>query len=160
MMKFVLYVCLFVLSSTIIEGKLGNRNENYNVCLTENNVSDDDMFSITDILENKHTQSENQEKLKKNGCVLQCLLQKEGVMQEAEYDEEKIRSSFTKKTNVKPGEEMFEALNNCINETKNLTEKCEKSLALTECVIKAEERIFNIHKLKHKEHEDENKSEK
>lgn len=40
----------------------------------------DDMFTIDDILHDRHKQSENQEKIKKNGCVMQCLLQKEEMV--------------------------------------------------------------------------------
>ncbi|XP_011706904.1 PREDICTED: pheromone-binding protein Gp-9-like [Wasmannia auropunctata] len=63
-------------------------------------------------------------------------------MEESEYDVEKMHIDFTKRTNAHPGEKIFEALDNCINETKDLTEKCEKSFALTECFIKAEEKIY------------------
>jgi len=39
-------------------------------------------------------------------------------MEESEFKIEKMLSGFTKKTNIQPGEEKFEAFNNCINESK------------------------------------------
>ncbi|XP_071570236.1 pheromone-binding protein Gp-9-like [Temnothorax nylanderi] len=139
MEKLIFYICTFVLISFTIGSKLGSREEHYITCLTENNVSDDDMFTIRDIIEDKHKQ-ENQERIKKNGCVIQCLLQKEGVMEGSEYDVEKMHSEFTKRTNAPSGSKKVETLDNCINETKDLTEKCDKSFALTECFVKAEKR--------------------
>ncbi|XP_071626694.1 pheromone-binding protein Gp-9-like isoform X1 [Temnothorax longispinosus] len=168
MEKLIFYICTFALISFTVGSKLGAGNKYYNTCLTENNVSDDDMLTIRDIIEDKHKQ-ENQERIKKNGCVMQCLLQNEGVMNGSEYDvekmlrkgdfvestklklleglnncinEKKIHRKFTKRTNAPSSSKIFEALDNCINETKDLTEKCEKSFALTECFLKAEEKLY------------------
>ncbi|XP_024875462.1 pheromone-binding protein Gp-9-like [Temnothorax curvispinosus] len=160
MEKLIFYICTFALISFTVGSKLGAGNKYYNTCLTENNVSDDDMLTIRDIIEDKHKQ-ENQEKIKKNGCVMQCLFQKDGVMEGSEYD-----SEFTKRTNAPSGSEyskIFEALDNCINETKDLTEKCEKSFALTECFLKAEDKLYpspSPSSGNQEEHDHENKSEK
>ncbi|XP_071626695.1 pheromone-binding protein Gp-9-like isoform X2 [Temnothorax longispinosus] len=139
MEKLIFYICTFALISFTVGSKLGAGNKYYNTCLTENNVSDDDMLTIRDIIEDKHKQ-ENQERIKKNGCVMQCLLQNEGVMNGSEYDVEKMlrKGDFVESTKLK----LLEGLNNCINETKDLTEKCEKSFALTECFLKAEEKLY------------------
>lgn len=144
---------------TVDSKKLGSGDKNYTTCLTENNVSDDDIFTLQDIIHDRH-KSEDQNKIKMNGCVAQCLFQKAGIMQDAEYhpDFEK-----TEKTNAQPEDKLFEALDNCINETKNLTKKCEKAFALTECFLKAQDKIFptseNHEECEH-EHEHQNESEK
>ncbi|KYQ48333.1 Pheromone-binding protein Gp-9 [Trachymyrmex zeteki] len=150
MKKIFFYICTFVLVSFTVESKkLGSVSENYNTCLTENNVSDDDMLTVRDITHDQY-KSESQERLNKNGCVMQCLLQKAGLMEDAEYKVEKMHSEFIKKTNVEPGNKRLECLDTCINESKDLTEKCEKAFRITACFMKAEH--------KHK-HEQENKSE-
>ncbi|XP_011633426.1 pheromone-binding protein Gp-9-like isoform X1 [Pogonomyrmex barbatus] len=144
MKKLVFYICIFDVIFSI-EGnpiKIGSANDNYNVCLTENNVSNNDMFTIEDVVNDRHKEPDNEEKIKKNGCVIQCLFEKVGAMVGAEYNVEKIRDDFSKKTNAQPGEEIFIALDNCIDKTKDLTEKCEKTFALAECFMKAEKRIF------------------
>ncbi|XP_011875690.1 PREDICTED: pheromone-binding protein Gp-9-like [Vollenhovia emeryi] len=142
MKRFIFYICTFVLISFAVGSKFGSRNKNYNTCLTENDVSDDDMLTAEDIIQDKYKQSEHQEKLKKNGCIYQCVLQKEGLMEGSEYDVEKMHSEFTKRSTAPVGSEIFTALDSCINETKDLTEKCEKAFSLTKCFLQAEERIY------------------
>ncbi|XP_011687747.1 PREDICTED: pheromone-binding protein Gp-9-like [Wasmannia auropunctata] len=173
MKKIIFYICTFVLVTFTVGSKIGSKDENYTTCLTENNVSEDDMFTAEDITLDRH-KSEDQEKIKKNGCVFQCLTQKKGAMQDAEYNIEVMHSFITKITNARPGGLLFEAFDNCINETKDLPEKCEKSFALTECMLKAQERMLLMfygsptsnheeHEHKHETHEHEhelNKSEK
>ncbi|XP_077259578.1 pheromone-binding protein Gp-9-like [Temnothorax americanus] len=142
MEKLIFYICTFALISFTVGTKLGFLNEHYNTCLIENNVSDDDMLTINDVIFDEYyllfNKSINQEEKEKNGCVLQCILEKSGVMEGSEYDVEKIRNEtipggLDESTKVK----MLEGLNNCINETKDLTEKCEKSFNLVACSLKS-----------------------
>ncbi|KYN26881.1 Pheromone-binding protein Gp-9, partial [Trachymyrmex cornetzi] len=109
----------------------------------------DDMLTVQDVAHDQY-KSESQERLNKNGCVMQCLLQKGGMASNAEYKAEKMRSEFIKKTSVQPGDKRLESLDACINESKDLTEKCEKAFLISACFIKGE------HKHKHgNEHEHE-----
>ncbi|XP_018399316.1 PREDICTED: pheromone-binding protein Gp-9-like [Cyphomyrmex costatus] len=149
MEKLLLFICTFVFISFAVDSKkIGSVSENYNTCLTDTNVSEDDMLTVQDITKDQY-KSESQERLNKNGCVMQCLLQKEGLMEDAEYKTENMHNEFIKKTNVEPGNKRLESLDKCINESKDLTEKCEKAFLLSACFIKAEH--------KHK-HENENES--
>ncbi|XP_011875688.1 PREDICTED: pheromone-binding protein Gp-9-like [Vollenhovia emeryi] len=141
MKRFIFYICTFVLISFAVGSKFGSRHKHYNTCLTENDVSDDDMLTAQDIIEDKYKQSEHQEKLKKNGCIYQCMLQKVGWMEGSEYVVEKMHSEFSKGSTSPVGSKIFTARDNCINETKDLTEKCEKAFSLTKCFLQAEERI-------------------
>ncbi|KYQ48331.1 Pheromone-binding protein Gp-9, partial [Trachymyrmex zeteki] len=108
------------------------RFEGLDTCINEY-----DVLTIQDILQDKY-KSENQEKLNKNGCLMQCMFQKDGMMEDAEYKVEKMHSEFIKKTNVQPGDKRFEGLDTCINESKDVTEKCEKAFLLTTCYFKSE----------------------
>ncbi|XP_018358163.1 PREDICTED: pheromone-binding protein Gp-9-like [Trachymyrmex cornetzi] len=135
MKKILFYVCTFVfVSFTVDSKKLGSANKHYNTCLTETNVSEDDMITVQDILHDRY-KSENQEKLNKNGCVVQCMFQKDEMMEDAEYKVEKIHTVFIERTNIQPGDKKFERMENCINKTKDLTEKCEKAFLLCVCVL-------------------------
>ncbi|XP_071626703.1 pheromone-binding protein Gp-9-like [Temnothorax longispinosus] len=159
MEKLIFYICTFALISFTVGTKLGSSTEHYNTCLTENNVSDDDMLTLQDVIHDRHKESENQEKIKKNGCVLQCILEKFGIMEGSEYDVEKMRSETIKgdideSTKLK----LLEGLNNCINETKDLTEKCEKSFDLVVCGLKSKEKVYASRSENQEEHE--HKSEK
>ncbi|XP_018313626.1 pheromone-binding protein Gp-9 isoform X3 [Mycetomoellerius zeteki] len=150
MKKILLYICTFVfVSFTADSKKIGSANVNYNTCLTETNISEDDVLTIQDILQDKY-KSENQEKLNKNGCLIQCIFQKDGMMEDAEYKVGKMHNEFIKRTKIQPGDKRLESVDTCINESKDLTEKCEKAFRITACFMKAEH--------KHK-HEQENKSE-
>ncbi|KYN33165.1 Pheromone-binding protein Gp-9, partial [Trachymyrmex septentrionalis] len=124
-------------SFTVDSKKLGSANGNYNTCLIETNVSEDDMLTVQDVIHDRY-KSENQEKLNKNGCVLQCILQKDGLMEDAEYKLEKVHIAFIKRTNIQPGDKRLEQLENCINKSKDLTEKCEKAFLLSACLFKSE----------------------
>ncbi|XP_018059916.1 PREDICTED: pheromone-binding protein Gp-9-like [Atta colombica] len=105
MKKILFYICTFVfVSFTVDSKKLASVNGNYNTCLTETNVSEDDMLT----------------------------------MEDAEYNIEKMRTAFIKRTNVQSGDKRLERLENCINESKDLTEKCEKAFLLSACLLKSE----------------------
>lgn len=40
---------------------------------------------MDDIIHDRHKQSENEERINKNGCILQCVLQKEGMVSPISY---------------------------------------------------------------------------
>ncbi|KYN26880.1 Pheromone-binding protein Gp-9, partial [Trachymyrmex cornetzi] len=98
----------------------------------------DDMITIQDLIHDRY-KSENQEKLNKNGCVQQCIFQKNGLMEDAEYKVEKMHTTFIEKTNIQPGDKRLERLENCINESKDLTEKCKKAFLFAVCFLKSEQ---------------------
>ncbi|KYN33166.1 Pheromone-binding protein Gp-9, partial [Trachymyrmex septentrionalis] len=118
----------------------------------------DVMLTVHDITHDRY-KSESEEKLNKNGCVMQCLLQKAGLASNAEYKVEKMHSEFIKKTGVQPGDQRLECLDTCINESKDLTEKCVKAFNLSACVIKFEHRHKHENDHEH-DHEHENESAK
>ncbi|XP_071570227.1 pheromone-binding protein Gp-9-like [Temnothorax nylanderi] len=53
MEKLIFYICNFALISFTVGTKLGSSTEHYNTCLTENNVSDDDMLTVQDVISTK-----------------------------------------------------------------------------------------------------------
>jgi hypothetical protein len=162
MKTFIFYICAFELIALVLGGKLlltgsyslstkiGSVNENYTTCLTENHISDDDMFTLQEVLHD--ADSEHEEKMKKNGCAIQCMLEKAEVMEGAEYKIDKWLSHFTQKTHIQPGEAKYEALNTCINETKDHPDKCEKSFASLKCFMKALNHIDPFSEHEHAEH--------
>ncbi|KAG5342840.1 PBGP9 protein, partial [Acromyrmex charruanus] len=103
------------------------------------------MLSVEDIIHDRY-KSENQEKLNKNGCVIQCIFQKDGLVEGAEYKVENMRIAFAKRANIQPGDKRWEKLENCINETKDLPEKCEKAFLFSACLYKSEREHLHEHK--------------
>ncbi|CAL1673908.1 unnamed protein product [Lasius platythorax] len=141
------YVIVFALIPAIlasipnVDRKVGSKHKDYSTCLTETDTTENDIYTIGDIINDRYNQSENQEKVRKNGCLIHCLLKKENVIEESEFNIEKMHTEFTKKTNAQPGDNAYKALDDCIEKVKDITDKCEKSLALVACYIKAETRL-------------------
>ncbi|KAG5307483.1 PBGP9 protein, partial [Acromyrmex insinuator] len=109
------------------------------------------MLAIEDVIHNQH-KSESQERINKNGCVMQCMFQKDGMMEDAEYKIEKMHIIFVQKTNVQSGDKRLESLDNCINASKDLPDKCEKAFLITECILKSEHK--HKHEHDHEHHHD------
>ncbi|KAL6262707.1 hypothetical protein P5V15_005499 [Pogonomyrmex californicus] len=154
-------VCIFALffdvgNSRKIGKKLGptDNTENYNTCLEEHQMSDDDIYTINDIIHDRHKKPENEEKAKKNACIIQCLLEKAELMEGSEYNIEKMREVYIARSNIQSTEDqLYKDFENCLNESKDMTDKCEKSFALTECILKAEDKVSPHSAESHEENE-------
>nr|ABX25757.1 putative odorant binding protein [Solenopsis invicta] len=143
MKTFVLHIFIFALvafasASRDSARKIGSQYDNYATCLTEHGLTEDDIFSIGEVSSGQHKTNHEDTELHKNGCVMQCLLEKDGLMSGADYDEEKIREDYIKETGAQPGDQRIEALNTCMQETKDMEDKCDKSLLLAACILAAE----------------------
>ncbi|XP_026831270.1 pheromone-binding protein Gp-9-like [Ooceraea biroi] len=99
------------------------------------------MYVVDDIIREVYKQSQNQERTRKNGCVLHCLMQKEGVMDRLEFNINEMHNEFTRRTNAHPGGTAHAALDECINEAKDITRQCEKSFAFVTCFLIAKDRL-------------------
>nr|Q8WRP6.1 RecName: Full=Pheromone-binding protein Gp-9; Short=PBP; AltName: Full=Putative odorant-binding protein Gp-9; Flags: Precursor [Solenopsis globularia littoralis]AAL51132.1 putative odorant binding protein precursor [Solenopsis globularia littoralis] len=146
MKTFVFHIFIFALvafasASRDSAKKIGSQYEHYATCLTENDAAADDIFTILDITSGHHKNENEHDKQHKNGCVMHCLLEKDGLMTGADYHEEKIREDYIKETGAQPGDKRLEALDTCMNETKDMTDKCDKSLLLVACVLIAEDSL-------------------
>ncbi|XP_011706544.1 PREDICTED: pheromone-binding protein Gp-9-like [Wasmannia auropunctata] len=54
--------------------------EDFDTCLTENDLTRDDFYKEEDIMTNVHTKSENEEKTRKIGCWIACVLKKQNLV--------------------------------------------------------------------------------
>ncbi|XP_025262495.1 pheromone-binding protein Gp-9-like [Camponotus floridanus] len=127
----------------LVNKKLASDENYYNTCLNETGATDNDIFTLRDIMQERHKQSENQEKLRKNSCLFYCMIQKENMIEESEFNLETIHTKFTEKTNIQPGHILYKALDDCIEEVKDITDKYEKSFGLVTCYFKAKERFLS-----------------
>ncbi|XP_072759461.1 pheromone-binding protein Gp-9-like [Anoplolepis gracilipes] len=132
-----------ILGKITLNSKLGSTHPEYNTCLTETSTNNNDVFSVGDILVDRHKQPENEEKQRKNGCLIHCLLQKQGLIEESEFNIEKTRTAFAEKTNYQVGDDFHKAFDNCLEEAKNIEDKCEKSLTLVTCYFKSKEKLLS-----------------
>ncbi|XP_050449227.1 pheromone-binding protein Gp-9-like [Cataglyphis hispanica] len=118
-------------------------------CMTENNVTESDWYRVEEIMTGVHTEPENEEKTRKLGCTVVCLLKKENLMEGSNIKEERFHAKINKEAAGSPYEgKMHKIARNCMKEVKDITEVCEKGFALFSCFVKA------THKLQHhEEHE-------
>jgi hypothetical protein len=124
--------------------KIGSDSEHYTTCLTEKHMSDDDMFTVQDIIDDKHELSENEEKVHKNGGVLKCIMKKMELLDGSNYVTEKIHAEMVK-TDIHPGEMRYQNMDNCLDSTKDIEDVREKCFALMKCAVKAEQNDPSLH---------------
>jgi hypothetical protein len=118
-------------------------------CMTENNMNSDDWYREQEIMTDVHAQ--NVERTKKNGCTVACILEKQNLMDGSNINEMKVHAEITKifrSTNNPDEGKAHKIARKCMKNVKSITEKCEKTFALYECVARV------IHKeQEHDEHE-------
>ncbi|XP_029175256.1 pheromone-binding protein Gp-9-like [Nylanderia fulva] len=135
-MKRGFYVIVFAFIPAIlaripnVNKKVGSHLQEYSTCLTQIDITENDIYTVGDLIHDRYKESENEEKVKKNGCLVHCLLQKQNLIEELDLNVEKLHTELTKKTNAQPGDNVHKALDECIEKVKDITDKCEKSFAL------------------------------
>ncbi|KAM0730563.1 Pheromone-binding protein Gp-9 [Formica fusca] len=123
--------------------------DNFDVCMTENNITQVDWYKEEEIMTGVHAEPENEERTRKLGCAIVCVLKKENLMEGSNIQEGKVHAKINREVAGYPGEaQIHKVARDCMKEVRNITEECEKGFALFACATKA------AHKLqKHEEHE-------
>uniref|UniRef100_A0A348G654 Pheromone-binding protein Gp-9 n=1 Tax=Odontomachus monticola TaxID=613454 RepID=A0A348G654_ODOMO len=123
--------------------------DNFDNCLTANNMTAQDLYTDVNIVNGEHEGAENEERRKKNGCTLECLLKAEGLMVGSDIKEGKVHAQISRTMNGNSMEGKAHKLaRDCIREVKNITEECEKGFSLIVCLAKGGYKARN-----HGEHE-------
>ncbi|XP_072759175.1 uncharacterized protein [Anoplolepis gracilipes] len=122
---------------------------NFLTCMTENNVTEDDWYAEEEIMTDVHEESGNEERTRKLGCTVACLLKKENLMEDSNIKEGKVHAKISREyggslMTVK----IHRIVRDCMKEVRNITEECEKSFSLLSCAIRG---VHNLEK--HEEHE-------
>ncbi|XP_011148183.1 pheromone-binding protein Gp-9-like [Harpegnathos saltator] len=123
------------------------------ICLTQFNMTILDLYTEPEIMNEEYTKPENEEKNRKNGCLLECLLKKQGFMEGSDINETKIHTQMnTKFANDPMLGKMHTTVHKCVKEIKknNITQECEKGFYLLTCMMKG---MYKAKK--HDEHESE-----
>nr|Q5EP17.1 RecName: Full=Pheromone-binding protein Gp-9; Short=PBP; AltName: Full=Putative odorant-binding protein Gp-9; Flags: Precursor [Solenopsis sp. B0_178]AAW80681.1 putative odorant binding protein precursor [Solenopsis sp. B0_178] len=132
---FIFALVAFASASRNSAKKIGSQYDHYQTCLTELGVTEDDLFSIGEVTSGQHKTKHEDTKLHRNGCVMQCLLEKAGLMTGADFDEEKMRENYIEEKGLQPGDQRIDFLNSCMEQTKDIEDKCDKSLIFIGCVL-------------------------
>ncbi|XP_072759437.1 pheromone-binding protein Gp-9-like [Anoplolepis gracilipes] len=147
MKVFVFCICALLLgfvSSNLTGSAIGRQlktavstlDSNFRTCMAENNVTEDDWYREDEVLADVHKESGNEERTRKLGCSVACLLKKENMMEGANIKEGKIYARISKEVGNSPVESMYQKIaHDCLTKVRNMTEECEKSLSLLYCVV-------------------------
>lgn len=153
MKSLVLCVCVLIIGSSSstelkeqIKSAVGSIENDADTCLTEHDLTREDFYNEREIMTNVHTEPENEEKTKKIGCFMACVLKKQNLMEGSNFKEGQIH--------VKLGEmfqhdlEIHKVVRKCMKEARSITQECEKCFSMYVCVARA------AHKAqKHEEHD-------
>ncbi|XP_011154022.1 pheromone-binding protein Gp-9-like isoform X2 [Harpegnathos saltator] len=124
------YVCVFSLISFTSAMVLQRQSESNNQDIHA------DLFTVDDIMYERYKEPGNEEKIRKHGCVLHCSLEKTGQMVGSEINVEQMHNGFLTTYGEKKGREAIKVVDDCINITKDFTEKCHKAFHLMMCFLR------------------------
>ncbi|KAL6262708.1 hypothetical protein P5V15_005500 [Pogonomyrmex californicus] len=154
------YVCILVLasfSSADVKERIKNAiktatpEEDIETCLTENDMTREDIYREDQILTDLHKQPENEERTRKNGCFFACLLKKFELMEDSNIKELKVHQELDKELSDSDMQLIAHKIaRKCMKQVRSITQECEKCFDLYECIMRA------MHKVEgHGEHESE-----
>ncbi|KAL6420054.1 hypothetical protein ACFW04_001144 [Cataglyphis niger] len=96
-----------------------------------------------------HTEPENEERTRKLGCTIVCILKKENLMEGSNIKEGRVHAKINKEAGGSPYEgKMHKIARNCMKEVKDITEECEKGFTLFSCLTRGTHKLQN-----HEEHQ-------
>ncbi|XP_032672318.1 pheromone-binding protein Gp-9-like [Odontomachus brunneus] len=146
--------CISFISTESIKVKLQNALSSTDtdtiveICAAEINITRDEFLGESDIINEVYLKSSMEERKRKSGCFIECILKRLGMMEGNEIKEEKIQKEVTKYMVEDPREvKLHKVIHDCIQEVKNITHECEKGFAMMVCIAKATHHLFG-----HEEH--------
>ncbi|RLU25756.1 ObirObp14 [Ooceraea biroi] len=154
----VLCVCVLALAvsnfysaATRVQLKNAIRGRNSaSICLEQNNMAPSEWYTARDIALNHHTEPENEERTRKNGCAVECIFKKMGMMEGRNFVDETVYTKIEREIeNSAERPVVHRILNKCLTEARDITEECKKGLALYVCVMKS---VHEIEEHEHHEH--------
>ncbi|XP_018313506.1 uncharacterized protein [Mycetomoellerius zeteki] len=144
MKSLVLYACILIIapSSSIEPKKLKNVIEtiedDIEACRIENNVTEVDVYKPQDMMTDLPTQIENEERTRRIGCWIACVLKRQDLMENSNIKEAQIHVRINVEYGGSLEEVIFhEIARKCMKQVRNITQECEKSFSLLVCVIKS-----------------------
>ncbi|XP_011068667.1 PREDICTED: pheromone-binding protein Gp-9-like [Acromyrmex echinatior] len=162
MKSFVLYACILIIafqpSSSIQLKKVKNiietTGDDIEACQIENNVTDADVYTPQDMITDLPTQPENEEKTRRMGCWIACVLKRQNLMENSNIKEAQVHVRINVEHADDTDQDTFHQIaRKCMKQVRNITQECEKSFSLLACVVKTayEEQIHQQHKIKEAE---------
>ncbi|KYM88739.1 Pheromone-binding protein Gp-9 [Atta colombica] len=155
MRSLVLYACILIIApfSSIelknIKNLIETTRDDIEACQIENNVTYADLYSPEDMITDLPTQLENEEKTRKIGCWIACILKRQNLMEDSNIKEGQIHVRINIEYSDNPREAfMHQIASKCMKQVRDITQECEKSFSLLVCIIKT-----TYEEQKHQQHE-------
>ncbi|XP_071570225.1 pheromone-binding protein Gp-9-like [Temnothorax nylanderi] len=129
-----------------VGSNIGNDAE---ACLTENDMTRENLYREEEIMINSYAEPENAERTRKNGCWVACILKKQNLMEGTNIKEAQVHAKLNEIMNDGPELAVaHKVARKCIKKAKSIIQECEKGFSLYVCIAEA------VHKLgEHDEHE-------
>ncbi|EZA55117.1 hypothetical protein X777_05295 [Ooceraea biroi] len=141
--------CIFYISAEIIPSNLPGQREEWkdvvSSCVHEAGLTHKEGYEIQEIVDEVYKQPGMEEKRRKHGCVIECLLKSLEWMEGSEIKEDRIYGNITKLLNNHPAKEKAQQLvRNCAQQVRDATvEGCNRGFVGLACTVK------NTQKWKH-----------
>ncbi|XP_018351114.1 PREDICTED: uncharacterized protein LOC108753744 isoform X2 [Trachymyrmex septentrionalis] len=144
MKSLVLYICILIIapsSSTELkkfENLIETINDDMEACKIKNNVTEADVYNPEEIMTDLPTQPENEERRRRVGCWIACILKRQNLMEGSNIKEAQIYVIINMEyTNISQQVIIHRITRKCMKQVRNITQECEKSFSLLVCFIKA-----------------------
>ncbi|XP_011875687.1 PREDICTED: pheromone-binding protein Gp-9-like [Vollenhovia emeryi] len=137
----VLCVCVLIIASSAELKQPKNVTEileaSLETCATELTVDKRDLYREEDIMNNLHTQPGNEERTRKNGCFLACLLKKQNLMEGTDIKESEVEEKITELFEDNPFQTLAQTITRkCLKQARSDAEECEKGFTLFACAAR------------------------
>lgn len=142
---FGLLVCLMATTmvahaSTIADAVLHGSSlstEDVQQCYDSANLAETDLLTNVEMKDGSYKNSENEQRARKNGCFVLCILQKKGIIVESEIQKEKLYGKSAH-AHLNPATQaaIYSAVDRCVEQVKTKPDMCDKSLDLMTCLWK------------------------
>ncbi|KAG5342839.1 PBGP9 protein, partial [Acromyrmex charruanus] len=121
-----------------------NRTQLMNICIIEAGMTYEDDYDIRDIINDVIEKHDFEEKTRKHGCFVECILRKLNWMEKSEFKEDKFYADLNKIFANHPYKiQIYEFLNDCIRKVKHEPqERCQRGVVAMKCGVKSVYRLF------------------
>ncbi|XP_011692187.1 PREDICTED: pheromone-binding protein Gp-9-like [Wasmannia auropunctata] len=123
----------------ILESNFGN---DIRTCMEENNATHSDWYEREDLMNHVYAEPENEERTRKVGCWIACVMKKQNFMEGANINEHEIAKKLQEIFPLSSDEEdeekekIYQIADKCTREVRIFTQECEKCFSLLTCVAR------------------------
>ncbi|XP_012224274.1 pheromone-binding protein Gp-9 [Linepithema humile] len=150
MKTLLLCACVLVLASVSLadvkdvkkqlKAAIKSLQEDVVACISENSLVQNDWYDEEQIMTNLHVQSGNEQRTRRCGCTIACVLKRQNVINGSNINEIRMHDlidNAVADSNQPSVRQLHKVVHKCVKEVKDITDECEKSFAIYICVAKA-----------------------